>query len=183
MPHCDWLSCFRVMRPVMWLADSLSFFFFSAGIFGSSLLDSSPLPSPEPIADSDPGYHGNSTNPSPSVQTENITATQRNHSGDDVTHGRDHSTPAATTSVRPASTSSQAPPTQPYTKPPDWLASVTSLSTTWPTSTTAAPDSGITYTGQEAAGLHGKCVTRKRTIKSSYLSLWKNTEDLKLYPE
>ncbi|XP_049922666.1 atrial natriuretic peptide-converting enzyme [Epinephelus moara] len=108
-----------------------------SGIFGSGLLDSSPLPSPEPIADSDPGYHSNSTSPSPFFETENVTASL--HIDDDMTYSA--STPAATTSLPPAS-SSQAPPTQTYTTPPDWLSSVTSLSTSWPISSTAAPDSG-----------------------------------------
>ena len=116
----------------------------SAGIFGSSLLDSSPLPTPEPMADSDPGYHGNSTNPSSFAFEENFSTSPPIHSEDDaITQGPDHSTPAVTTSLPPASSSSQAPPTQPYTTPPDWLTSVTSLSTTWPIGTTSAPDSGI----------------------------------------
>ncbi|XP_070404804.1 atrial natriuretic peptide-converting enzyme isoform X3 [Nothobranchius furzeri] len=43
----------------------------------------------------------------------------------------------------PTSASSQAPPTRPYTKLSNWLTSVTSPSTPWPTgSTTAAPDPG-----------------------------------------
>ncbi|TKS93327.1 Atrial natriuretic peptide-converting enzyme [Collichthys lucidus] len=116
-------------------------------IFGSSLLDSSPLPSPEPVADSDPSYHSNSTNPSSFFEMVNVTVSPQNrvhrddHKGDDVTSGHDHSTPAATTSTSTAS--SQAPPTQPYTStPPDWLTSVASLSTAWPIGTTAAPDSG-----------------------------------------
>ncbi|XP_078020373.1 atrial natriuretic peptide-converting enzyme isoform X1 [Epinephelus lanceolatus] len=107
------------------------------GIFGSGLLDSSPLPSPEPIADSDPGYHSNSTSPSPLFETENVTASL--HIDDDITYSA--STPAATTSL-PSASSSQAPPAQTYTTPPDWLSSVTSLSTSWPISSTAAPDSG-----------------------------------------
>ena len=117
----------------------------SAGIFGSSLLDSSPLPSPEPMADGDPGYHGNSTNPSSFSFEENISALPPIHSEDDdtITHGPDRSTPASTTSRPPASSSSQAPPTQHYTTTPDWLTSVTSMSTTWSISTTSAPDSGI----------------------------------------
>lgn len=127
-------------------------FLFSAGTFGSRFLVSSPLPSPEPIADGSTGYHGNSTNPSPSTWTENVTATQQDHSTHDLTH----STPAATTGLFPGSASSQAPPTQSYTLPPDWLTSVTSLSTTWPMSSTAAPDSGMSSMRQEAAVPHGK---------------------------
>ncbi|TKS93321.1 Atrial natriuretic peptide-converting enzyme [Collichthys lucidus] len=105
-----------------------------------------PLPSPEPVADSDPSYHSNSTNPSSFFEMVNVTVSPQNrvhrddHKGDDVTSGHDHSTPAATTSTSTAS--SQAPPTQPYTStPPDWLTSVASLSTAWPIGTTAAPDS------------------------------------------
>ncbi|XP_061566492.1 atrial natriuretic peptide-converting enzyme [Cololabis saira] len=135
------------------------------GIFGSSLLDLAPLPSPEPIASHDPGYHSNSTNshdpgyhsnstnshdpgyhgnstssPAPSSSSSSAAATLleaetltspslRNHS-DDIT---DQATPT------PAS-SHQAPPTQPSTKLPDWLAPI---STAWPkSSTTAAPDTG-----------------------------------------
>ncbi|XP_028254776.1 atrial natriuretic peptide-converting enzyme isoform X3 [Parambassis ranga] len=109
------------------------------GIIGSRLLDTSPLPSPEPIADSDPGYHSNSTaGPSPSQSEPENVMRWRNRSQDDVTHRSAHST---STRAPPAS-SSQAPPTQPYTQPPDWLASVTSLSTTWPISTSPAPDTG-----------------------------------------
>ncbi|KAM7376859.1 hypothetical protein PAMA_013568 [Pampus argenteus] len=111
------------------------------GIFGSSLLDSSPLPSHEPITDSN-RYHGNSTNPS-LFETENVTISLRNHGDGDVTHGGS-STPAATVATASAkvsvASSSQAPPTQPSTKPPDWLTSVTSLSTTWPIGTTAGSD-------------------------------------------
>lgn len=108
----------------------------SAGIFGSTHLDPSLLPSPKPIADSNPGYHSNSTSdpyPSSSFTVETVTYSPQN---------RSDSTPAATTGVPPA-TSSQALPTQPYTTPPDWLASVTSLSTAWPSSTASAPNTGI----------------------------------------
>lgn len=126
---------------------------FFAGIFGNSLLDSSPLPSPEPVADNDRGYHGNSTNPPSIYEAENVTASLQNHSVDDVTHGRNHSTAAATTGAPPVSASSQALPTQPYTKPPDWLSSVTSLSTTWPIGTTPAPDSGTDHTLKPSVAL------------------------------
>ncbi|KAM6908896.1 atrial natriuretic peptide-converting enzyme [Xenentodon cancila] len=110
------------------------------GIFGTSLLDFTPLPSPEPIANHDPGYHSNSTNsPAPSTSSvldaENVTSLSlRNHS-DDITY--QSQTPPSTT----PSSSSRTPPTQPSTKLPDWLAS---LSTTWPTSstTTTTPDAG-----------------------------------------
>lgn len=145
---------------VISLADVLRRLSF-AGIFGSSLVDFSPLPTPSPLADSDTGYQDNSTNPSPSIPTESTTATQRNHSDNDVTRGRDHSTAVATNSIRSHAASTEAPPTQRYTVSPDWLASVTSLSTAWPMSTTAAPDSGISRTGQETAVLHGKCAARK----------------------
>lgn len=129
-------------------------------------MDSSPLPSPEPIADNDPGYHGNSTNPSSFLETENATSSLRNRSDGDLTSGRNHSvsTPAATTSVPPAtSSSSQATPTQPYTKAPDWLTSVTSLSTAWPISTTAAPDSGISYTLKQQ-GFMGNVVFKRSSV-------------------
>ncbi|KAM7366674.1 hypothetical protein PAMP_016089 [Pampus punctatissimus] len=113
------------------------------GIFGSSFLDSSPLPSREPIADSN-GYHVNSTNPS-LFETENVTISLRNHGDGDVTHGGS-STSAATVAAASAevsvASSSQAPPTQPSTKLPDWLTSVTSLSTAWPIGTTAVSDTG-----------------------------------------
>ncbi|XP_051271806.1 atrial natriuretic peptide-converting enzyme isoform X2 [Dicentrarchus labrax] len=143
------LLLYILIPTVSLLAGLLLLVLTLTGMFGSSLLDSSPLPSPEPIADSNPGYHGNSTNPSSSFQTEDATASLRNRSDNgDVAYGRsNHSTPAATTSVPPSSSSSsssssQAPPTQPYTKPSDWLTSVTSLSTAWPMSTTPTPDSG-----------------------------------------
>lgn len=142
-------------------------FLFSAGTFGSRLLVSSPLPSPEPVADSSTGYHGNSTSPSPSTWTENVTAIRQDHSTHDLTH----STPAATTGLFPGSTSSQAPPTQSYTLPPDWLTSVTSLSTTWPVSSTAAPDSGISSTRQEAAVPHGKYYYRCPSLSNTNTSV------------
>lgn len=107
-----------------------------SGMFGSSLLDSSPLPSPEPVADSDLGYHGNSTSPSSSSEGGGTTTLPRSD-------GHERSTAAASAPPPDSSSTSQAPPTQPYTTPPDWLTSVTSLSTTWPTSTIpAAPDTG-----------------------------------------
>lgn len=144
---------------------------FSSGIFGSSLLDSSPLPSPEPIAD--PGYRGNSTNPSLFVETVNATASLLNRSIDDVTYVDDRgaSTPAAATYVPPAS-SSQATPTQPYTQPPDWLTSVTSLSTVWPSSTTPVPDSGISLHWKQQ-GFMGNVVLSlqlKRQLMKSYVN-------------
>lgn len=112
----------------------------SSGIFGSSLLYSNPLPSPEPIANNDPGYHGNSTNPNPSFKTGNVTSSLRSHSSDDITY---HSvSPSAATTIASPPSFTQATPTQSYTKPPDWLSSVTSLSTTWPVSTTSVPDTG-----------------------------------------
>ncbi|XP_028998765.2 atrial natriuretic peptide-converting enzyme isoform X2 [Betta splendens] len=92
------------------------------GIFGSSLLDSSTAPSPEPM-----GNHGNSTN-SDSFQPTNATVSQLNHSSDDVT--------------RRGPRASAAAPTQDHTEHPDWLSSVTSLSTAWPISTTPAPETG-----------------------------------------
>ena len=117
----------------------------SSGIFGSSLLDSSPLSSPEPIADSDPGYHGNSTNPLPTFEVESVTSLLRHHGGgdDDVTH-HSKSTPAAAASTAPPS-SSQTTPTLPFTQPPDWLTSVTALTSAWPISTTATPDTGMIW--------------------------------------
>ncbi|TMS01056.1 hypothetical protein E3U43_016797 [Larimichthys crocea] len=141
------LLLYILIPTVSLLAGLLLLALTLTGIFGSSLLDSSPLPSPEPVADSDPSYHSNSTNPSSFFEMVNVTVAPQNrvhrddHKDDDVTSGHDHSTPAATTSTSPAS--SQAPPTQPYTStPPDWLTSVASLSTAWPIGTTAAPDSG-----------------------------------------
>ncbi|XP_029986017.1 atrial natriuretic peptide-converting enzyme isoform X2 [Sphaeramia orbicularis] len=107
------------------------------GIFSSGVLNSAPLPSPKPMSDTDPGYHDNRTSPSsssPFAATENATS-------DAPTRGPAHtqSTPAAVTETA----SSQATPTQVFTEPPpDWLTSVTSLSTAWPISTTAAPDTG-----------------------------------------
>ncbi|XP_029381890.1 atrial natriuretic peptide-converting enzyme isoform X2 [Echeneis naucrates] len=110
------------------------------GIFSSSLLDPPSLPSPEPVAGSDPGYHSNSTNPPPPLEVDSVTYALTRHSTDDITH-HSKSTSAASTSV-PTPSSSQATPTQPYTRPPEWLTSVTSQSTTWLVSTAAAPDTG-----------------------------------------
>ncbi|KAL6118187.1 corin [Pungitius sinensis] len=115
------------------------------GIFSSSLLSSStPLPSPGPIADSDPGYHGNSTSPSSFPERANATNSSRKELSDDViAWNRSTGTTAASTSpAGPASSASQATPTRPLTKHPDWLTSVTSLSSAWPTGSTSAPDSG-----------------------------------------
>ncbi|KAM3857457.1 atrial natriuretic peptide-converting enzyme [Diretmus argenteus] len=129
------------------------------GIFGSGLLDSSALPSiaPEPVDNSNLGYQGNSTNPS-IFETENVINSLRNHSNDDVTHSRNHSNDESTstqssvsvensTSLSLASPSSHlhsslAPPTEPLTHVPDWLTSVTSMSTPWPISTTPEPNTG-----------------------------------------
>ncbi|CAK6978865.1 atrial natriuretic peptide-converting enzyme [Scomber scombrus] len=139
------LLLYILIPTVSLLAGLLLLVLALTGIFGSSLLDSSPLPSPEPISDSGPGYHGNSTNPSPS-EAENATTASLPNLRDvsDVTRGGTSvagTTAAGTSSVSPAS-STQTPPTQPVTTPPDWLTSVTSLSTAWPIGTTAASDIG-----------------------------------------
>lgn len=124
----------------------LTLFIFSSGMFGTNLLDFNRLSSSEPVAENSHGYHGNRTNKSvsswslSSLETENITSCLQNHAGEVAYHSQD--TPSTNTAAPPAS-SSQAPPTPPYTKLPDWLASVTSLSTTAPiSSTTSAPDTG-----------------------------------------
>ncbi|XP_071371040.1 atrial natriuretic peptide-converting enzyme-like [Centroberyx affinis] len=123
------------------------------GIFGSGLLDSSPLPSPEPVIDSDLGYQGNRTSPS-LFQAENATASLGdrsdggNHGNNESTSGvtaAENSTSLSSSSPSPSSSSSSsslAPPTQPFTQTPDWLTSVTSMSTPWPISTTPEPDTG-----------------------------------------
>ncbi|XP_003459153.1 atrial natriuretic peptide-converting enzyme isoform X1 [Oreochromis niloticus] len=129
------LLLYILIPTVSLLAGLLLLVLVLTGIFGSTHLDPSLLPSPKPIADSNPGYHSNSTSdpyPSSSFTVETVTYSPQN---------RSDSTPAATTGVPPA-TSSQALPTQPYTTPPDWLASVTSLSTAWPSSTASAPNTG-----------------------------------------
>ncbi|KAK1889740.1 Atrial natriuretic peptide-converting enzyme [Dissostichus eleginoides] len=126
-----------ILIPTISLLAGLLLVLALTGIFGGGV----PLPSPKPIADSDPGYHGNSTSPSPSLETENVTNTLRNFSEGNVTaYNVSVSTAATATSY---SSSSQATPTQPYTTTPDWLTSVTSLSTAWPISSTAATDSGV----------------------------------------
>ncbi|XP_026019209.1 atrial natriuretic peptide-converting enzyme [Astatotilapia calliptera] len=128
------LLLYILIPTVSLLAGLLLLVLVLTGIFGSTHLDPSLLPSPKPIADSNPGYHSNSTSdpyPSSSFTVETVTSSPQN---------RSESTPAAT-GVPPV-TSTQAPPTQPYTTPPDWLASVTSLSTAWPSSTASAPDTG-----------------------------------------
>ncbi|XP_013771612.1 atrial natriuretic peptide-converting enzyme [Pundamilia nyererei] len=128
------LLLYILIPTVSLLAGLLLLVLVLTGIFGSTHLDPSLLPSPKPIADSNPGYHSNSTSdpyPSSSFTVETVTYSPQN---------RSESTPAAT-GVPPV-TSSQAPPTQPYTTPPDWLASVTSLSTAWPSSTASAPNTG-----------------------------------------
>lgn len=116
------------------------FLFFpllSAGAFGSRHLVSSPPPSLQPISDSSKSYHGNSTSPAPSAWTQNVTAMRRGR----LTHSTSTATAAA--GLFPGSASSQAPTTPSSTMPPDWLTSVTSLTTAaWPTSSTAAADLG-----------------------------------------
>ncbi|KAF3837585.1 hypothetical protein F7725_005049, partial [Dissostichus mawsoni] len=126
-----------ILIPTISLLAGLLLVLALTGIFGGGV----PLPSPKPIADSDPGYHGNSTSPSPSLETENVTNSLRNFSeGNVTTYDVSVSTAPTATSY---SSSSQATPTQPYTTTPDWLTSVTSLSTAWPISSTAATDSGV----------------------------------------
>ncbi|XP_017260927.2 atrial natriuretic peptide-converting enzyme [Kryptolebias marmoratus] len=112
------------------------------GMFGTSLLDFSPASSTEPVAESSHGFHSNSTDPpsssSSSLEVENITSFLQNRLGEVAYHSQ---STLATTAAPPAS--SQAPPTQSHTKLPDWLATVTSLSTIAPiSSTTSAPDTG-----------------------------------------
>ncbi|XP_058480534.1 atrial natriuretic peptide-converting enzyme isoform X2 [Solea solea] len=138
------LLLYILIPTVSLLAALLLLVLALTGIFGGSLLYSNPLPSPEPIADSDHGYHGNST--SPSLEAENVTSWLRNRSGgskdgDDVTY-HNESTPSVAARLRPPSYT-QATPTQHYTQPPDWLTTVTSMSSAWPMSTTATPDTGV----------------------------------------
>ena len=115
--------------------------FFFSGIFGSGLIDS----------------RNHSSSPYGSVHlnqslfdndNDNVTASQGNHSNEDDATPSD--TPVTrglpldqTTAPTPAATSpSLTPATQPYTLTPDLLTSVTSLSTSWPISTTQEPDTG-----------------------------------------
>ncbi|XP_023821804.1 atrial natriuretic peptide-converting enzyme isoform X1 [Oryzias latipes] len=138
--HPRLLLCILV-PAVSLLAGLLLLVLVLTGVFGGGLLDSSPLPSPEPMADSAPSYHSNSTNiPSFSkLEAENVTSVLQNRSEDLVQTSQ--TTP--TTVNPPGSSYSQTPPTPPYTKLPDWLSSVTSLGTVWPKSgPTSAPDTG-----------------------------------------
>nr|XP_061810753.1 atrial natriuretic peptide-converting enzyme-like [Nerophis lumbriciformis] len=77
-----------------------------AGVIGGGISDSSPLPSPEPMADREAGYRGNTTSSSLSA------------------------------------VSSQATSTLPTITAADLLTSVSSLSATWLTGATSAPDAG-----------------------------------------
>ncbi|KAM9414401.1 LOW QUALITY PROTEIN: atrial natriuretic peptide-converting enzyme [Pholidichthys leucotaenia] len=96
---------------------------------GGRLLDSAPLPSPEPISDSDRGYHSNGTR-RPYVATYlpialcwevgNVTILAGNHS--DVTK---RAQPPLRCLLRPRPTPDL------HQGPPDWLELVTSLSPTW----------------------------------------------------
>ncbi|XP_062239506.1 atrial natriuretic peptide-converting enzyme [Platichthys flesus] len=136
------LLLYILIPTVSLLAALLLLVLALTGIFGGSLLASSPLSSPEPIVDS---YSCNSTNPPPTFEVESTTSSLRQHGGsggedDDVTH-QGKSTPAVAASTAPPS-SSPATPTLPFTTPPDWLTSVTALSSAWPISTTATPDTG-----------------------------------------
>ncbi|XP_033962047.1 atrial natriuretic peptide-converting enzyme isoform X1 [Pseudochaenichthys georgianus] len=126
-----------ILIPTISLLAGLLLVLALTGIFGGGV----PLSSPKPIADSDPGYHGNSTSASPSMETENVTNSLRNFSEGNVTAYDVSVSPAATATSY--SSSSQATPTQPYTTTPDWLTSVTSLSTAWPISSTAATESAV----------------------------------------
>lgn len=108
-------------------------------MFGRNLLESRPYSSTETIADSNYGYHSNSTTSPPIPfylsEAENVTSSVRVK----ARHGQ---RPLAYTQA-PTAASSQAPPTQLSTKLPDWLSSVTSLSTAWPmSSSTPASDTG-----------------------------------------
>ncbi|XP_056881881.1 atrial natriuretic peptide-converting enzyme isoform X2 [Takifugu flavidus] len=107
------------------------------GVLGSGMFNAR-VPSPELIADPNPGYHGNST-----VPLENSTSPWQHRPRDhDPRPVEGHSTAAPTTSLPPHTSSSQAPPTPPHTTPRDWLLSVTSMSTSWSTSPPPVPESG-----------------------------------------
>ncbi|XP_008322950.1 atrial natriuretic peptide-converting enzyme isoform X2 [Cynoglossus semilaevis] len=109
------------------------------GIFGRGLLNFNPLPSPEPIAD-----NNHSTSPSP-FEAGSVTALLPYHNSHEYDRGvafHNKSTPNATASL-PAPSSTQATPSQPFTTTAEWLTSVTSMSSTWPISTTASPDSVV----------------------------------------
>lgn len=123
----------------------------SAGVFGSRMFNAR-VPSPELITDSNPGYHDNRTMPSPGLK--NSTAPWQYRNGDDdPSHVEDHSTAAVTDALLPASSSSQAPPTRAHSTPHDWLPSVTSVSTSWSTSSAAVPESGMSHMAQKAETL------------------------------
>ncbi|XP_014871842.1 atrial natriuretic peptide-converting enzyme isoform X1 [Poecilia latipinna] len=119
-----------ILLPTVSLLGALLLGLALTGVFGGAPLDSRPLPSLGSVADGSHGYHSNST-ASPS----NASSSVRSQVGQVAYHSQ--STPAA------APSSSQAPPTQLATRLPDWLASVTSLSTARPaSSSTPAPDAG-----------------------------------------
>ncbi|RVE60907.1 hypothetical protein OJAV_G00186080 [Oryzias javanicus] len=142
--HPRLLLCILV-PAISLLAGLLLLVLVLTGVFCSGLQDSSPLPSPEPVADSAPRYRGNSGNiPSVSfskLEAQNFTSVLQNRSDPDVVQT---SRTPPTTAGPPSPSYSQTPPTQPHTKLPDWLSSVTSLSTVWPRSSpTSAPDPGV----------------------------------------
>nr|XP_057921678.1 atrial natriuretic peptide-converting enzyme isoform X1 [Doryrhamphus excisus] len=131
-PHKTPSSCplrpfVYVLLPVLILLGGVMIVLSLTGVIGGCVSDSGRLPSPEPIADRALYYHGNSTSPPPS-RLANLTSSP--HDFGDLKPAT-----ATVASLR----SSQVPPTQPITAAPDWLTSVTTLSSTWLTST---PETG-----------------------------------------
>ncbi|XP_015257710.1 PREDICTED: atrial natriuretic peptide-converting enzyme-like [Cyprinodon variegatus] len=128
-----------ILIPSVSLLGALLLGLALTGMFGRNLLESRPYSSTETIADNNYGYHSNSTTSPPIPfylsEAENVTSSVRVK----ARHGQ---RPLAYTQA-PTAASSQAPPTQLSTKLPDWLSSVTSLSTAWPmSSSTPASDTG-----------------------------------------
>ncbi|CAL8383949.1 unnamed protein product [Arctogadus glacialis] len=139
------LLLYILIPTISLLAALLLLILALTGIFGSGLIDSR-IHSSSPYGSVADRNHLNQS--LFDNDNDNFTASQGNHSnGDDATPSDSPVTGGLpldrTTDPTPAASSaSPMPATQPYTLAPDLLTSVTSLSTSWPISTSQEPDTG-----------------------------------------
>ncbi|XP_030193504.1 atrial natriuretic peptide-converting enzyme isoform X1 [Gadus morhua] len=139
------LLLYILIPTISLLAALLLLILALTGIFGSGLIDSR-IHSSSPYGSVADRNHLNQS--LFDNDNDNFTASQGNHSnGDDATPSDSPVTGGLpldrTTDPTPAANSaSPTPATQPYTLAPDLLTSVTSLSTSWPMSTSQEADTG-----------------------------------------